>query len=100
MNARDRQRLYADQVGEDALARQKRAAAPKCKSCHRPMRWVITNRGRKMPVDFDPHEDGNVVVNQNDRAEVYGATPTVVPDGSTLHFSHFATCPNAAEHRR
>ena len=101
MNKTEAQRLYEQEAGADALARQRRAAAPRCKSCARPMRWV-TNRlsGRKMPVDFDPHEDGNVVVDANDRADVYRATPTEIPAGSTLHFSHFATCPNADEHRR
>jgi hypothetical protein len=100
VNALDRQRLYEKEMGAEAAYRQRRASAPKCKSCGRPMRWVDTNRGRKMPVDFDPHEDGNVVVHANGRADVQGATPSEIPNGATLHFSHFATCPNANEHRR
>lgn len=101
MNARDRERLYAEQQGGDALARQQRAAAPRCKSCRRPIRWVVTRgNGRRMPVDWDPHEDGNVVVDPDGRADVYRETPTAVAAGSTLHFSHFATCPNADQHRR
>ena len=72
MNAGEREKLYAAQVGADALARQRRATAPKCKSCLRPMRWVtVSTTNRKMPVDYDPHEDGNVVVHANDRADVY-----------------------------
>lgn len=100
MNAVEREKLYAQQLGDDALARQKRAKAPRCRSCERPMRWVDTNRGRKMPVDYDPHEDGNVVVHANGRADVYQSTPLDIPAGATLHFSHFATCPNADAHRR
>ncbi|MFL5954828.1 MAG: hypothetical protein ACJ76I_12050 [Gaiellaceae bacterium] len=100
MNARERQKLYAESVGADALARQLRAAAPKCKSCLRPMLWVTTNRGRHMPVDFDPHEAGNVVVFADGRADIYREAPSVVPNGATLHFSHLATCPNADEYRR
>jgi hypothetical protein len=100
VNAVDRRKLYEEQVGPDALARQLRAAAPKCRSCTRPMRWVTTIRGSKMPVDFDPHEDGNVVVHRDGRADVYQSTPTEIPGGATLHFSHFATCPNADQHRR
>jgi hypothetical protein len=100
VNAAERRKLYEDQVGPDALQRQLRAAAPKCRSCQRPMRWITTNRGRKMPVDYDPHEDGNIVVHPDGRADIYQATPSTIPDGTTLHFSHFATCPNADEHRR
>jgi hypothetical protein len=106
MNAAERRKLYEEQVGTEALQRQDalkqrqaRAVAPKCRSCEAPMRWVVTGRGRRMPVDFDPHEDGNVVVDANGRAEVYRETPMTIDSGSTVHFSHFATCPNAGEHR-
>jgi hypothetical protein len=101
MNATEREQLYAKELGPEALARQRRASAPKCRSCLRPMRWVtVSTTNRKMPVDYDPHEDGNVVVYANDRADVYRDTPSAVPNGATLHFSHFATCPNADEHRK
>lgn len=101
MNATERQKLYAEELGQEALARQLRASAPRCKGCLRPMRWVtVSTTNRKMPVDYDPHEDGNVIVYANDRADVYQTTPTSIPDGATLHFSHFATCPNADEFRK
>jgi hypothetical protein len=104
VNAAEQQRLYEQEAGRDALARETHAAAllkaPKCRSCQKPLRWIVTNRGRRMPVDFYPHEDGNIVVHPDGRADVYQGTPSTIPDGTTLHFSHFATCPNADAHRR
>jgi hypothetical protein len=94
MNAAERRRLYEQEVGADALQRQLRAAARKCDLCGRPMRFVVTGRGRRTYVDFDPHEDGTVLVDRNGRADTYRETPTTVTDGATLHFFHEATCPN------
>lgn len=101
MNATEREKLYAAELGTEALARQRRATAPTCRGCNQPMRWVtVSTTNRKMPVDYDPHEAGNVIVYANDRADVYRTTPTSIPDGATLHFSHFATCPKAEQFRR
>lgn len=46
-----------------------------CRSCGADILWCITKKGKKMPVDLPP--DGS-------------DEPTT---------SHFATCPNADEHR-
>lgn len=89
----DKAKLYAAELGDDALERQLRAAAPRCRLCDAPMRWVTTHADRKMPVDYDPHDAGNVVV-MVDRATVYPSTPHEVTKGATLHFAHHATCPN------
>lgn len=98
MNKDDVAKLYAQTAGPEALERERRAASARCKRCDAAMRWV-TAAGRPMPVDFDPHEDGNVLVHPDGRAEVFHDTPRTIPDGATVHFSHFATCPNAAEFR-
>ena len=54
----------------------------RCRSCRRQIIWFKTEAGRNMPVDAD----------------------TVDPDDTELdlkkHTSHFASCPNAAQHRR
>lgn len=65
------------------------------------MRFVKVS-GSWMPVDFDPHEGGNVLVWDDGRAEMTspGGPSTGIPAGATLHYSHFATCPHAADHRR
>lgn len=61
-----------------------------CRSCHAPVYWIVTDSGKRMPVD----------------CEVEGATRPfkgVPGDGGEREgkgISHFATCPNAAQHRR
>lgn len=87
----DKAKLYAAELGEEVLARQLRAAAPRCRFCHEPIRWTTTHRGKRLPVDYDQHEAGTVVV-LGDRATVFPSQPHEVPKGSTLHFPHHATC--------
>jgi hypothetical protein len=54
----------------------------RCRSCNARIVWFTTESGRNMPVDAD----------------------TVEADDDELdlsrHISHFATCPNANQHRR
>ena len=62
-----------------------------------------------MPIDADPVDDGNVIFTgrmvANDREvtrpEVrVEAQPPMFEDGEPRYLSHFATCPNADEHRK
>lgn len=54
----------------------------RCSSCRAKIIWFKTAAGKNMPVDAD----------------------TVEPEDQELelprHISHFATCPNAGQHRR
>lgn len=54
----------------------------RCRTCHAKIIWFKTQAGKNMPVDSD----------------------TVEPDDEELdvsrHTSHFATCKDAAQHRR
>ena len=54
---------------------------PRCRSCNAPIRWLRTERGRRIPVD----------------AATAGATETTFD--YRRHTSHFATCPHADQHR-
>lgn len=67
-----------------------------CRSCKAPVNWYKTTAGKNMPIDPDPHPDGNV------RIDVVSNVAQVVPKGShhVLYRSHFATCPDAGQHRR
>lgn len=69
----------------------------RCKSCNAPIIFARTLAGL-MPVDEAPSPDGNVELTRmhgEQRARV------VTPGSSeTLYKAHFATCPNAAAHRR
>lgn len=77
-----------------------------CDSCGARVIWTLTLKtGRSMPVDELPSEDGNVVL----CLEEDGKGPPIsrvlskgehVDATTARHKSHFATCPNAAQHRR
>lgn len=60
--------------------------AAKCSSCGAAVYWIVTARGKKMPVD--PAVPG-------------GQVPSPLKDGAPGRgVSHFATCPHADQHRR
>lgn len=69
-----------------------------CSSCGASIIWVKTAAGRSMPIDLVPCDDGNVVVEDGTaRTLRKGVEP---PANVSKFKSHFATCPNAASHRR
>ncbi len=74
-----------------------------CKSCGAPILWTVTAAGRRMPVDAEPSDIGNIEVSGG---LVLHATTIAGHDlvraravGFPLYLSHFATCPNASTHR-
>lgn len=79
-----------------------------CRSCGALIRWAVTASGRRMPVDAEPHEHGNVVLEvmsephpakQTTLRALVIAPADVVADEVLRFRSHFATCPNARQHR-
>lgn len=75
--------------------------ATTCRSCGATIWWAITPKGRRMPVDPPGlRTDPNVSV-WRDATGVL-RTGSAAPDGWPVHdtTSHFATCPQADEHRR
>lgn len=81
------------------------AAVGRCRSCGRRIVWAETTIGKRMPVDVEPSDNGNVEL-----IEDGGGTIALVlrndeigsarNRGALLYLSHFATCPNAKRHRR
>lgn len=72
-----------------------------CDSCGAEIIWTITQKGKRMPVDatpIAPNGSGNVLITEG----FLDDTPRsmVTDDGAGTHTSHFATCPNAAKHRK
>lgn len=66
-----------------------------CKSCNAVIEWHKTAEGRNIPLDPEPHQQGNLTFDSAMRV-VYmrpGSKPR-------MYRSHFATCPNAAQHRK
>jgi hypothetical protein len=74
-----------------------------CRSCHAPLIWAETVKGRHMPLDKQPAHDGNIRLDYS-RGDYQPPIAIVVtgrvPDNVKLYTSHFATCPNAAQHRK
>lgn len=69
--------------------------------CGRPIRWVLTVGGKRMPLDPDPAPDGNVVrtvVEGSVRARVL--TGDELPAQDPAWVPHHRTCPAAAQFRR
>ncbi len=78
--------------------------AQKCRSCGASILWVeMATTKRRMPVDAAPdRENGNVEVTPKGFANVI-TDETVLAEARAkglLHVSHFATCPNAKQHRK
>jgi hypothetical protein len=61
-----------------------------CRSCGAEIRWVRSARGKNMPIDAEPER--RIVV-----AEIEGMQVGQIRDTFT---PHWATCPNADEHRK
>jgi hypothetical protein len=70
----------------------------KCKSCGAAVTWCVTSTGKKMPVDAKEAPGGNVVLEKHPLYREPFAR--VVAPGTGKHTSHFATCPNAIQHRK
>jgi hypothetical protein len=82
----------------------------KCRSCGEPIWWAMTEAAKLMPVDGLPSEDGTLFVfiptdpTVHLRAVHMNAKTPEVADAHREHRprfkSHFATCPNAGQHRK
>lgn len=80
--------------------------ADTCRSCNAPILWAITPKGRRMPLDPEPTPEGNLRLTPiPDRTPLVGKPLTgedleaAQASGEPLHTSHFATCPDARQHR-
>lgn len=78
-----------------------RLAIATCRSCEAEIVWALTEHGRKIPLDAQPAENGTFALSIPPDGGDPGAihAPKVAAPGPR-YLSHFATCPNAAEHRR
>jgi hypothetical protein len=72
----------------------------RCKSCNADITWVITTRGKKMPVDASPVLNGNLALEfKNGGYESRPATDEDRKLKRQLYISHFATCPQGPSWR-
>lgn len=79
---------------------------PECRSCGAPIVWALTRAGRNMPLDFDPSTTPTSLRAWRDPhgrlqvRDIDGAGSTEIPTDARHATSHWATCPNAAQHRK
>jgi hypothetical protein len=67
----------------------------RCKSCGAEIIWAVTTNGRRIPLDAEPEVDAPGLF----RIEIGGPPPGAFAVRK-LYTSHFATCPNADQHRK
>jgi hypothetical protein len=67
----------------------------RCRSCGAAIIWAITANGKRMPVDAQPLRG---LLQLHDRPDDEAPLVRVLP--IEVHRSHFATCPQADQHRR
>lgn len=72
--------------------------AVNCSSCGAPVRWEKTVRGKPIPLDPKPVPGAHLFI----RPDGLVADDRSHPAGKEMprFETHFATCPNASEHRR
>lgn len=82
-------------------------ATATCSSCGASIIWTVTEAGKSSPVDAIPVAGGNLRLTEQPYplpplTRVVGAGIDLFDDtdDGTRHLNHFATCPNAAEHRK
>jgi hypothetical protein len=76
-----------------------------CRSCGAEIRWERTAAGKAIPLDPAPVSEGNIDVvwtGGSEVAAVLGPDDALAAQaaGHRLYLTHFATCPNAATHRK
>lgn len=74
-----------------------------CRSCGAAITWIELATGKRMPLDVMPNATlGNVLVDETGaggRILTGEELETMRSARKSLHLSHFATCPNATQHR-
>ncbi|MEU2265021.1 hypothetical protein ABZ568_00905 [Streptomyces olindensis] len=66
-----------------------------CQACRAPIRWTVTDRGKRLAVDAEPHPDGNTAVYRDGRGTWLSRRPTTelpIAPWEKLHKPHVATC--------
>lgn len=67
----------------------------RCRSCAAEIIWAHTTAGKSIPLDALPVTGGNIELVDGVAHVASQAVLSIDP----MYVSHFATCPDAAEHR-
>jgi len=76
----------------------------RCKKCNARIIWATNPKtGKRAPYDATPGGVGHLLIRDDDGTTFTGNTPPrelTMGDKSYVWVNHFATCPNADQHRR
>jgi hypothetical protein len=76
----------------------------KCRGCDADINWASTPAGKSMPLDPEPHPDGNIEAHVDGsgrwHVDIVHADSQSTMFTPNLYLSHFVTCPNAEEFRK
>jgi hypothetical protein len=92
------------------MAKRKPGETWRCSACQCPLIGAETKEGRTAPIEFNPHDEGNVLIFKGKpgtagegkllaRTFSGGPLKALREQGVTLRRNHFASCPSA-EHFR
>lgn len=67
-----------------------------------PIWWVLTEAGKRMPLDVAPDPSGNVILVEDDQGRIRARVLTgpELPAQQEAWVPHWRTCPASAEYRR
>ena len=73
-----------------------------CRTCGAQIIWATTEAGRAMPLNAVPSRTGSILLLRGSLCRVLPSIEAESTKGAegVLYVSHFATCPNAASHRK
>jgi hypothetical protein len=71
-----------------------------CAACGASIFFAQTERGKRIPIDWDPVDGGNIRLDGQMAVVESKRSRGMAPlDGGPRYTSHFATCPQAADFR-
>jgi hypothetical protein len=76
-----------------------RPANLRCRSCGAPIFWAVNSNGNRVPIDAEPVQIEAAGRYAIDWPDAPNTSPRAI-HSPAIHLTHFATCPNAASHRK
>lgn len=74
--------------------------ATTCRSCGAPIRWALTEKGKRMPLNVPADPAGTVIITGTNGTEYTCAVVRTNAVPGERWTSHYATCPQAQQWRK